>query len=191
MKKKKLIIALSIIAVLFIGVMSVFSTYRSTYDKNVELKNAFKAQKGVIAGNYDKMWKVIKTKAQVTDKAAQAFKDIYVPMIEGRYSKGDGSLMKWVTEQNPSFDQSIYKDLMQSIEALRSEFETEQKKILAIMEQHNNLRERFWSHIFLGDEPELDYTMILSTQTQDVVKSGKDDDIDVFEKSEPKKDSVK
>lgn len=184
---KKLIISLSVIAVLLITGVTIFQTYRSTFDKNVELKNSFKAQKGVIAGNFDKMWKVLRDQAKVTDKSAQAFKDIYVPMIEGRYSKGDGSLMKWVTEQNPQFDQSMYKDLMQSIEALRSEFETEQKKILAIIEQHDNLRNRFWSRIFLGDEPALEYLMITSTQTQEVIRTG-NDDIDMFEE---KKDTTK
>jgi len=184
---KNLIITLSIIGVLLISGFTVFNIYRSTYDKNVELNSAFKAQKNVIAGNFDKMWKVLRDQAHVTDKAAQAFKDIYVPMIEGRYSKGDGSLMKWVTEQNPQFDQSMYKDLMQSIEALRSEFENEQKKILAIKEQHDNLRGRFWSHIFLGDVPELEYLMITSTQTQNVVLTG-NDDIDMFQE---KKDTTK
>lgn len=187
---KNLIVTLSIILVMVISGFTVFNIYRSTYDKNVELKNSFKAQKGVIAGNFDKMWKVLRDQAKMTDKQAKAFKDIYVPMIEGRYSKGDGSLMKWVTEQNPTFDQSNYKTLMQNIEALRSEFETEQKKILAIQEQHNNLRQRFWSHIFLGDEPELEYTMITSTQTQNIVKSG-NDDLDMFEDDKDKKDSIK
>lgn len=179
MKKGLIIAGILIILGIFVGAL--FSTYRSTYDKNVELVNAFEAQKKVVAGNFDKMWKVLRDKANVTDKAATAFKEIYIPMIEGRYSKGDGSLMKWVTEQNPNFDQSIYKDLMQSIEALRTEFETEQKKIAAIQEQHNNLRMRFWSHIFLGDVPPLEYTMITSTVTQDIVKSG-NDDMDLFGK---------
>jgi len=177
---KKLIISLSVIAVLLISGITVFNAYRSTFDKNVELKNTFKAQKSVIAGNFDKMWKVLRDQAKVTDKAAAAFKDIYVPMIEGRYSKGDGSLMKWVTEQNPEFDQSNYATLMQSIEALRSEFEIEQKKILAIVEQHDNLRQRFWSRIFIGDEPPLEYLMITSTETQNVVQTGIDD-LDMFE----------
>lgn len=183
--KKGLIITLAVIGIFVITGLTLFNTYRSTYDRNVELKNQFKAQKNVIAGNFDKMWKVLRDKGNVTENAAKAFKDIYVPMIEGRYSIGDGSLMKWVTEQNPQFDQSLYKDLSNSIEALRSEFETEQKKILAIKEQHDNLRERFWSHIFLGNEPELEYQMITSTATQEVVKSGKDD-MDLFGKDSSK-----
>jgi hypothetical protein len=183
--KKGLIITLTVIGIFVITSITLFNTYRSTYDRNVELKNQFKAQKNVIAGNFDKMWKVLRDKGNVTENAAKAFKDIYVPMIEGRYSKGDGSLMKWVTEQNPQFDQSLYKDLSNSIEALRSEFETEQKKILAIKEQHDNLRQRFWSHMFLGDEPELEYQMITSTVTQEVVKTGKDD-MDLFGKDSSK-----
>lgn len=183
---KKLIISGAIVFVLGLFAIMIFNTYRSTYDKNVELVNAFDAQKKVVAGNFDKMWKVLRDKNAVTDKAANAFKEIYIPMIEGRYSKGDGSLMKWVTEQNPNFDQSIYKDLMQSIEALRTEFETEQKKIAAIQEQHNNLRMKFWSHIFLGDVPALEYTMITSTVTQEIVKTGKDD-MDIFGKPDTTK----
>ncbi len=177
---KKLIITLSIIGVLLMGGCVTFSNYRQVYDKNVTLKNQFKAQVGTVAICYDKMWKILKDQAKVTDKAADAFKGIYVGIMEGRYSKGDGSLMKWITEQNPNFDQSMYTKLMNSIEAQRDEFFLEQKKVLAIKEQHDNLRGIFWSHIFLGNEPELTYLAITSTQTQEVVKTGRDDS-DMFD----------
>lgn len=170
------IIALSVIVLLGILGWTIFESYRSVYDRNVNLKNDFKAQKDVVAGNYDKMWKVLRDQAQLTEEHADKFKEIYADIIGGRYSDGQGSLMMWVTEQNPQFDQGNYAALMQNIEALRTEFETEQKKVIAIMQQHNNLREEFWSSIWLGDEPALEYTMITSTKTQNVVETGQDDD---------------
>lgn len=179
---KKTIIGLSLTALLFILGVTVFNTYRSYYDRDIKLQSAFKRQKGAIAVNYDNMWKILKQKAQITDKSVDAFKSIYIPMIEGRYSKGDGSLMKWVTEQNPEFKQSQYTDLSQSVEALRKEFEIEQRKMLAIVEQHDNLRNEFWSSIFLSHVKPLVYKPITSTQTEDVMKSGKDDDIQLFDK---------
>lgn len=184
--KRGTIIGLSIAGLLLIFGLVVFNSYRSAYDRNVQLTSKFEAQKGVVELSYDKMWKVLKTQASVPDQAAKAFKDMYVPLIEGRYSKGDGSLMKWITEQNPQFDFTMYSKLMDNIEALRSEFQMEQTKVLAIKEQHDNLRKEFWSSIWLGDVKEFEYQKITSTQTQEVVKTGKDDDIDLFGKDEKK-----
>lgn len=180
--KKSTIILLSIIALVAIFSFTAFNQYRILYDENVKLISRFKAQKETIKLNFDNMFKVLKQKAQVTDKAVESFKSIYIPMIEGRYSKGDGSLMKWVTEQNPQFDQTVYKDLMQTIEAKRNDFYIQQKALMAIKEQHDNLRQKFWSHILLGDIPELEYKLITSTATEEAVKTGKEDDIDVFDK---------
>ena len=177
---KKSIITLSIIGLLLFGCIVTFSSYRQLYDQNVELTSKFEAQKGTVALSFDKMFKILKDQAHVTDKAAEAFKGIYVGIMEGRYSKGDGSLMKWITEQNPSFDQTIYTKLMNSIEAQREDFFLEQKKVLAIMEEHENLRNHFWSHLMLGNIPKFEYLAITSTTTENVVKTGHDD-TDMFQ----------
>lgn len=180
---KKLIITLSIIVVLIIAGMSLFSQYRSVYDRNVHLWSQYTAQRKVIAGSYDDMWKIIKQKGEISDKAADKFKEIYTSIISGRYSQGDGSLMKWVTEQNPNFDQSNYKDLSQSVEILRKEFRDKEMVIVAIMQEHENLENEFWSSMFLKDKRVMEYTQLLSTKTDDVIKTGIDDDIDVFSKT--------
>lgn len=179
--KKNQIISIIVIGIILICSISIFSSYRSTYDKNVELKNTFNAQKGVIEINYDNTHKILKDQFKLADKESDKAKDIYIGIMEGRYSKDDGSLMKLIVENNPKFDQSNYQKLMDNIEALRKEFESEQKKILAIKEQHDNLRQKFWSRIWLGDEPELQYTKISSVYTKKVVESGNDDS-DMFSK---------
>ena len=49
------------------------------------------------------VWKIMAQQAQIPGKYKEDFKDIYVPLMEARYSTG-GSMMKWVQERNPQFE---------------------------------------------------------------------------------------
>ena len=98
-----------------------YFSYNST---EVELRKQAEAQRGKVEGTYDVMWKTITQQASVSEQYKDAFKEIYPELIEGRYSQGDGSLMKWIQESNPTFDTSLYKKLMQTIEVQRLSFET-------------------------------------------------------------------
>jgi len=102
----------------FVGIFLIILTsmYFSTQNTEIDLRTTTVAQNKKCEAYFDKMWKILKQKAGVTDQYKQAFTEIYPKLIEGRYSKGDGSLMKWVTESNPDFKTSMYEDLMKSIE---------------------------------------------------------------------------
>ncbi|WP_254556859.1 hypothetical protein, partial [Salmonella enterica] len=60
-----------------------------------------------------------------------------------RYDANDGSLMKWITEANPQFDASLYKNIMQSVEVLRTEFQKNQERMLDIVREHRDLCARY------------------------------------------------
>lgn len=169
---RKQIVILSSVSIVFMLFLVGFINYTSIYNRNVKLKNEFKAQTGVIEGTYDNMWTVMRDEAGVAEKYSKDFKEIYIPMIEGRYSKGDGALMKWVTEHNPTFDISLYKGLMQSIEALRQDFLNSQIRALSIVQEHDDLRQGYWTSIFIGDEKPLKYKMITTSQTKKVMQKG-------------------
>jgi hypothetical protein len=176
MKKTILIgIGVFIIAAIVIVIWAV-----STSNSEKKLVNAMDAQKEVVSLYYDKMWKILKQKAGVAEQAKSAFKEIYVPLIEGRYSKGDGTLMKWITEQNPSFDMGLYKDVQNSIEAERNGFFIEQKKLTDMNREHQNLLELFPSSIICGNRPKYEYTPITSAETKEVVRTGEENDIKLF-----------
>jgi hypothetical protein len=101
--------------------------------------------------------------------------------MEGRYSgDGDGSLMKWVTEQNPNFDTSLYKDLMQSIEVLRSEFQRAQETMLDCIREHSTLCSTYPGRWFISNTSEIEYTVISSTKSKVVMDTGIDDDVKLF-----------
>ena len=176
---KGFLIGLGIVLILS---LSVVGWYISVVNKEVSLRNRFEAQEMVIEGFYDKMFKVLKQKAGVTEEYKESFKEIYVPLIEGRYSQGDGTLMKWVTESNPQFDASLYKDLMSSIEGQRDGFFIEQQKIIDIQRTHKDLTHRLPSSLVVGGVDPLLYTVISSTAAKKVMETRVEDNIELFDK---------
>ena len=91
-------------------------------NSEVALRNEVEANIQDLENVYDKMWKIISQKAQISQEYKSSFDEIYTHIMDARYDKGDGTLMKWIQESNPNFDVSLYKDLAQSVEILRTEF---------------------------------------------------------------------
>ena len=178
----KSLIVYPIVAIIGIGLIVLAGMYFSYNNQEVSLRKESDAQRGKIEGVYDKMWKILQQKAQVTDEYKEAFAEIYPDLIAGRYSSGDGSLMKWVTESNPSFDTSLYKDLMQSIEAQREEFQTSQERMLDIIREHEVLLNKYPSKWFITNNVPIEYVVISSTKSKQTMETGLDDDVDLFKK---------
>lgn len=177
----KKIILISALVIAIISAVSIISCYFSYNNSEIRLRAESEAQRGKIEGVHDKMWKVISQKAQITTEYKDAFAKIYPDIISGRYSgNGDGSLMKWVTEQNPNFDTSLYKDLMQSIEILRTEFQKSQERMLDIIREHTTLCTTYPGRWFITNTATIEYTIISSTKSKTVVETGIDDDVKLF-----------
>lgn len=180
MKKRSKLILVAVMATITILAGILFLTSMNYHNREVSLRNLAEAQRGNIENVADKMWKVIQQKAQVSDQYRKSFKEIYPALIEGRYSSGDGALMKWIKEDNPRFDISLYKDLMNSIEVERQAFSNEQTRMLDIIREHKTLCQQFPGNLFLSDKQDIAYHVISSTHTHEVMRTGVDDDIDLF-----------
>jgi hypothetical protein len=177
----KKIILIALLVILGCGAATFAGMYFSYNNKEIALRAKAEAQVGKIEGVHDKMWKVIQQKAQVTTEYKDAFAEIYPEIISGRYSgEGDGSLMKWVTESNPNFDTSLYTDLMQSIEILRSEFQRNQETMLDLIREHKTLCTTYPGRWFISNTMEIEYTVISSTKSKVVMETGIDDDVKLF-----------
>jgi len=186
--KKGTIIGLSI-AILFsvLGIVW-FSLSVSTTNKEIDLRTTTIAQQDKCKAYFDKMWKILQQKAGVADQYKEAFKEIYPKMIEGRYSKGDGSLMKWITESNPQFDVSLYKDLMQSIEIERTGYFNEQTRLIDLQREHSALLQKIPSKWFLNDTLKpVSIIIVTSSSTKDAYATGEENDVDLFKKDTTKK----
>ena len=177
--KKIILISLAVILLIGIGVYA--GCYFSYNNKEITLRTQAEAQRGKVEGVHDKMWKVLQQKAQVSNEYKDAFTEIYPAIMEGRYSgNGDGSLMKWVTEQNPNFDVSLYKDLMQSIEVLRTEFQKNQERMLDLIREHSTLCNTYPARWFIKNTEAIQYTIVSSSKSKVVMDTGLDDDVDLF-----------
>ena len=176
----KIITFIGLIVILVVGVISTAGFYFSYNNQEVSLREQAEAQRGKVEGVHDAMWKIISQKAQVSNEYRAGFDSIYSHIISGRYSQGDGSLMKWIKEANPQFDASLYKDVMDAIEVQRTLFKREQEKMLDIKRQHNTLCKTYPGRWFISNTNEIEYTVISSTKSKMVIETGIDDDTKLY-----------
>lgn len=181
MSTKSIVLATLAVLVVLAGLTFVGMQWRYN-NRAMKLINKAEAQRGRVEACHDNMWKIISQKAQVSEKYKESFDSIYTHIIEGRYSQGDGSLMKWITEQNPQFDSSLYQDLMDAIEVERKSFFNEQSKMIDIIREHKDWCQVYPNRWFINDEyaKEIEYTVISSETTKDVMKTGVDNSVEVF-----------
>ena len=171
----------SAIVVIALGIMVAVSAVGMS-NSEVRLRNQATAQQDNIALVYDKTWKIIQQKAGVADEYKEQFGDVYTHIMSERYSKGDGTLMKWIQEDNPTFDSALMVGLSNSIGGLRTEFAHEQKKLLDIKRVHDDVRMTFPSSIICGARPEIKVKLITSGKTKDTVRTGEENDVNLFQK---------
>ena len=194
MNTKKIVI--TIIASLLLVLCGVFFIMKYSYqNKNIENKALIVAQQKSNEANFDKMKKVIKQVAEVAnakmDMSTEAYMKIYPALMEGRYSKGDGSLMKWITESNPTFDltaaANLYDKLAVAIEANRQEFFIEQQKLIDYNREQRILLTKFPGSWFLNANDTIHIVIVTSADTKEAFSKGEENDIDIYKKDSTKK----
>lgn len=174
------IVAACLAVILVISYIGMKFSYQN---KEIELRNQAKAQQESNKVIYDKVWKTIAQIAQVADKYENAFKEIYVKVMDARYGKeGDQLLFKFVQEQNPNFSTELYSQITDAIRANRAEFANVQKRLIDIKREHDNIRMTFPGSWWNGDKPEIVLQIVTSTKTEKAFSTGKEDDINVFSK---------
>jgi len=183
--KKLIVVGVLFIVDAFLAIVY-FSMSVSYNNKNVELMELINAQNKKIELHFDNTFKSIKQIANVADKAAETFKEIYVPLMEQRYGNDNNVMMKWITESNPQFDNSLYKKLADVIEAKRNELTNEQDKLADYIRQRNVYIKKFPNSFFISDKSEIKGTFITSTKAKEAIETGIDDELEVFDKDSSK-----
>lgn len=170
---KKLLLGLVAGVVLLVtGIGTIM--YFTYSNQEVELSKAIDAKLDDRDANYTKMWEVITQKAGVSKEYAKQFKEIYPELIAGRYANGNGQLMMWIQEHNPTFDTSLYKDVMMSIEAQRESFYVNQQQLIDLNRQHQVLLSRVPSRWFLSNVEDKKFLVIKNTQATQARETGQE-----------------
>lgn len=171
----------TLVVILFVAGMTVIWGV-GVSNTEIELRKQAMAQELDNQNIYQKVWTVIKQKAEVTDKYATDFKDVYGNLMEERYEgdKDNNPAFKWIQEQHPQFSVEMYKTLTDSIEGLRAEFARVQSRLIDIKREHDVLRQRFPSTLIVGDRDELEITIVTSAKTKKVFIDGEENNVDIF-----------
>jgi len=159
--------------------------YFTISNHEVQLRNSILAQQKANTVVFDNTWKIIKQQAGVTDQYKDSFKEIYTQIFSERYGTQNeraGALMSWITEQNPQFDTKLYSQLMTSIEAQRTIFTTNQKKLIDLKREHDTYLEVFPNWLFIGGRSKINIKIVTSEKTEQVFQEGQENDINLFEK---------
>ena len=176
---KKTILIVSLVTTLILATIG-FSMGFSYQNQNVDLTEQINSKINVNKANYSKMWQIIKQQGQISEKYAKDFKEIYPELIAGRYSGGQGKMMQWVQEHNPNFDTSLYSKLMNSIEAQRESFYTNQVQLQDLSRQHNVLLNRVPSKWFLSNIKPIEVPNVINKASEKAFETGIEQEMELF-----------
>lgn len=170
------IIGIVVLSIVFWAI-GVSNTYNQKFQTG-------KAKQLSCQNNFDNMWKTIQSEAKVADKYKDGFKEVYSEMISARYEndKGAGqqSLMKWIRESNPNFDASLYRTLMNIIEGKRESFKMAQDQLIDIDRELKTMKVTFPQSIVVKNKLDLDIQLVTSAKTEEVYRTGQENDINPF-----------
>jgi hypothetical protein len=176
------LVKLGLIGLGVILLITIFSTFVSFSNQEIDLKTNFEQKIDERTAFYDKMFKIIAQKSQIAVKNDESFRQNINIIMEGR-KDAPQVFMKWITEVNPNANYEavsiLYQDLSRSVEAQREGFFNEEKVIQDIVRQHKNHLLKFpnsFFNMFMGREL-LVYKPIQSSLTEEVMRTGKDDNI--------------
>lgn len=175
-------IIIGAIALITIGAITSFVSFSNT---EIELRNTFTQKYSERTAFYDKMWKVLSQKSQIALKNDSSFQNNVNVIMAGR-KDAPQVFMKWITESNPNANFNevsiLYQELSRAVEAQREGMLVQEKYMQDVVKQHSNLLQKFpgsFYNIFFSRSM-LEYKPITSDRTDDVMKTGKDNDVKLF-----------
>jgi len=151
---------------------------------------------------YDAFWKKVKETAQVTDKYAADFKEVFLGSMDARY-EGKDPAFQFIMEANPALPPESYSRVQDVIETGRNDFARTQRTLVDKQRAYETHIETFPNSMLAGmfgfpkvvtgeyappDDIDgdgkvtvLDYKIVTSAKTQEVFATGREDEpLDVF-----------
>lgn len=184
--KTLILISASIITILL--VVGIFMNI-NIEDTAMSKRKAVEAQQEVTIAYFDNMHKSISQSAGVATEnmkqSKEAFKEIFISMMEKRYKDGQGQMMLWVKENNPDFDlnatSKLYEKLQNMIESKRDGFFMENKKLISINQSYETYCEKTINNWFLDDYSPIEIMIVTSSKTKEAFITGEENDINLFD----------
>lgn len=184
MKKQQgsaLVIVLSILGVIVAGVIAVvmmaISAYNTGNTLETNIKATYENNKNIL-GQYGQ--KVLEA-AQVPDMARDDLMKVARAAMEGRYgADGSKAVFQAITEQNPTVDPQLYRQIQQIIEGGRNEFQNAQTRLIDQKATYERALGSFPQGVLMRmvGYPRInlaDFKVITTDRTEQTFKNGKED----------------
>jgi hypothetical protein len=171
----KLIVAISLFVFTAIGGCSVANMYFGYNRQEVQARNACQAQLGNIENVLDNMWKNFQEIGGIADRERETAMKLFTEYAEARTPDGQGQMMAWITEQNPSVSSRLYEDLQARLTAGRQEYRESQTRMLELVRVHTNIVQDPFRGFFIKNSTPFVFTVISSSGTKEAVETGRDE----------------
>lgn len=153
------------------------STVISTLNNETAMRNGVVAQEKVRNANFDKMWKVIQEKTQITKASAETRKELVQSLVEGR----EATMIKIIHESNPesAFSGEDFAALSNAVESQRESLFREEKFLISKYQTYSTYFDSVFPNFVLSvlGRQKLDSPLqILSDRTNQAAESGIDND---------------
>lgn len=179
----KMMKSLMVGAIIVVPLLVIIFWWIGIMNQETGLRNLFTAKMSERTATYDKIWKTWTQKGKIAVRNDSSFQRIVQLQMDGQ-KDGEQVTWKWIQQSNPAATFAevsvLYKELSRYVEAAREEFFEQEKTLQDIKLQHDNLRTKFPSSIVVGGKQPLPYKPITSDRTDDVIRTGKDNNTDVF-----------
>lgn len=167
---------LKVCLVLFCFVFFFAWAWINLFNKEKMLRNQVAAQQKTNEASFDKMWKIIQSQTKVSEKERESFRATYVDIMQATKGVvGQASLAAFFTQSKIDVNNELFSKLMTTIESQRESFYRDQKLLLDIQLQHNNLISTFPGNLF-GFEP-LNVKIVTSSKASDAFETGEENEI--------------
>lgn len=165
------------VLVLLVLAASSLGWYFSASNTEKRLRIQTNKQQEVCEAKLANVIDILVGQAGVAKDYTKNFKELHIAVMEGRYSGNGGeALMNWIQENhNPNYTHALHEKVMSSIEAKRNEFFNEQKKMIAISEQHEIFINQAPYEWFFHGRGSVDFIVITNTQSRAAYETGVDD----------------
>jgi hypothetical protein len=180
MKKQRGNSTITLIIVVVIAVMALatFMNYANYGNRTEVALDAKKESNKNILGQYGQK---VQEMGQIPAMARDDITKIVQAAIQGRYgSNGSQAAIQMIREQNPTVDPSLYRKIMQVIEAGRSDYEQGQKQQIDMVRSYRTALGNMPGSFFLSlagypKKPLNTWDIITTGRANDVYNKGYED----------------
>ncbi len=146
----------------------------SCENQSTRLRNLATAEQDVCMTVRDTMFTTIRDQAQISNKYYDKLKELIEAEMSGRYAEGQPTLMKFVQENTQKVDAAVITQLMTTVEAQRTRFQSAQKKLRSVKNQHDDLIGTFPGSFLIDDRTPIEVTIVTTSGTREVYQTGID-----------------